>query len=280
MNAELNLQKLVNQLQQLPRLPEQMPVLFVGHGNPMNAISDNPFTQSWHSIGNALPKPKAILSVSAHWLTHGNTLVHASKQPQTIHDFYGFPEELFAQKYPCSGSPEQAHQTQKLAPDIISETDEWGLDHGTWSVLLSMFPDADVPVYQISIDYRKAPPFHYQLAQRLQDLRKRGVLVIASGNLVHNLQKLQWNNAEPFDWALEFNQIVKEALADFDDQRLVNFSNFGALGKMAHPSYDHYLPLLYALGLRSQQDEIHFFNNVIDMSSVSMLSFIYLPRKV
>ncbi|MBF6058876.1 4,5-DOPA dioxygenase extradiol [Thiomicrorhabdus sp. HH1] len=270
----------MNRLQALPAAPQTMPVLFVGHGNPMNAISRNVFTENWQAIGKALPKPKAILSVSAHWLTRGDTQVLTADKPQTIHDFYGFSTELFEQQYPSPGAPQIALQTQQMAPSTIETTEEWGLDHGTWSVLLSMFPKADIPVYQISIDYRKPPQFHYDLAAQLKALRSKGVLVMASGNLVHNLQKMQWQEKPAFDWALEFNHRVKEAISQRDDATLIDFNGFGALGKMAHPSYDHYLPLLYSLGLRSAKDEVFFFNDIIDMSSVSMLSFIYIEDGV
>ncbi|WP_319380857.1 4,5-DOPA dioxygenase extradiol [Thiomicrorhabdus sp.] len=279
MQHATRLSYLMQQLQALPATPESMPVLFVGHGNPMNAVECNDFSKSWSAIGRALPKPKAILSISAHWLTQGVTQVLTTEKPTTIHDFYGFPPALFEQQYPSPGAPEAALQTWTIAPSIIETTEDWGLDHGTWSVLLSMFPQADIPVYQISIDYRKPPQFHYDLANRLQSLRKKGVLVMASGNLVHNLQKMQWQSATPFDWAIEFNHLMKAAITDRDDAKLIDFNGFGSLGKMAHPTYDHYLPLLYSLGMRNRDDEVFFFNDVIDMASVSMLSFAYIPRE-
>lgn len=276
--SHYSLQTLMNHLSRFEKTPQTMPVLFIGHGNPMNAVTQNDFTRNWQAIGQALPKPKAILSISAHWITPGKTQVLTTAKPETIHDFYGFPPVLFEQQYPSDGAPALAEQTQQLAPDTVNLTDDWGLDHGTWSVLLSMFPKAEVPVYQLSIDYRKPPAFHYELAARLKDLRERGVLVMASGNVVHNLSQVQWQEKPAFDWALEFNERVKAAVSDRDDATLIDFKGFGALGKQAHPTYDHYLPLLYSLGLRNAQDEVYFFNDVIDMSSVSMLSFVYLPN--
>jgi 4,5-DOPA dioxygenase extradiol len=275
--SHYSLQTLMNHLRRFEKTLQTMPVLFIGHGNPMNAVTQNDFTRNWQAIGQALPKPKAILSISAHWITPGKTQVLTTAKPETIHDFYGFPPVLFEQHYPSDGAPALAEQTQQLAPDTVSLTDDWGLDHGTWSVLLSMFPKAEVPVYQLSIDYRKPPAFHYELAARLKDLRKRGVLVMSSGNVVHNLSQVQWQEKPAFDWSLEFNERVKMAVSERDDATLIDFKGFGALGKQAHPTYDHYLPLLYSLGLRDVRDEVYFFNDVIDMSSVSMLSFVYLP---
>ena len=256
---------------------QKMPVMFVGHGNPMNAIEQNAFTETWQKLGQALPRPKAILTVSAHWLTHGHSFACRVKQPDTIHDFHGFPDILYQQSYPCSGEPELAAYSAKLSNQSITETDDWGLDHGSWSVLMQMFPLADIPVYQISIDYKKPPSFHYQLAKQLRGLRDKGVLIIASGNVVHNLQKVNWSNPTPYDWASEFNQVVKKAVTERDDQKLVAFDKFGELGKLAHPSYDHYLPLLYSLGLRLPTDEVGFFNDGFDLGSISMLSWMYLP---
>lgn len=277
------LNQLFSHLNQLSATPT-MPVMFIGHGSPMNAISDNHFVRVWREIGEHLqrnlPKPKAILSVSAHWLTRGETQVLTSPQPKTIHDFYGFPDLLFEQQYPAEGAEALALQTIDLVNSpSLKATEEWGLDHGTWSVLLPMFPQADIPVYQISIDYLQPPTFHYQLAQQLQALRQKEVLILTSGNVVHNLQQVRWDNPAPFDWAVDFNHQVETALLTREDATLVNFDRFGALGRMAHPTYDHYLPLMYALGLREETDEIYLFNNEIDLASVSMLSLMYLPQK-
>jgi 4,5-DOPA dioxygenase extradiol len=252
-----------------------MPMLFVGHGNPMNAILDNAFTKKWKEVGKQLPRPKAILSISAHWLTRNGTKVTAMEKPETIHDFGGFPQELFEQQYPASGSPDFAQQTQQLipAPEIGLDYD-WGLDHGTWSVLLPMFPLADIPVYQLSIDYSKPPQFHYDLGKQLKPLREKGVLVLGSGNIVHNLRAMRMN-AQPYDWAIEFDQKIATWIEDTNHQPIVDFQKLGALASSAQPTHDHYLPLLYVLGMKDTTDSLEFFNSEIDMSSVSMRSVLY-----
>lgn len=255
---------------------DRQPMLFVGHGNPMNAIEDNRFSQSWRKIGAELPRPKAILSVSAHWLTRG-TRVLAVQQPETIHDFGGFPQELFQQQYPAPGAPEFAKETQRLSTKkhIILD-DEWGFDHGTWSVLKQMFPAADIPVYQLSIDYHQSMEDHYALAQELRVLREQGVLVIGSGNIVHNLQAVNWKpNAKPYDWALEFDATVKQWIEKGDHRAVLDFQKLGSVAKMAHPTYDHFLPLLYVLGFQYPEEHAAFFNDEFDMSSVSMRSMLY-----
>jgi 4,5-DOPA dioxygenase extradiol len=254
---------------------ERMPLLFVGHGNPMNAIEDNKFSNTWKEFGKTLPKPAAILSVSAHWLTRG-TKVTAMEKPKTIHDFGGFPEKLFAQQYPAPGSPILAKETQALItkPHIILD-DEWGFDHGTWSVLIQMFPKADIPVFQLSIDYSQSMQYHFEIAQQLQILREKGVLVIGSGNIVHNLQAINFNSSKPYDWALEFDSTISRWIESGNYEAILNFQKLGALAKIAHPTYDHFLPLMYVLGFQNKKDFPTFFNNDFDMSSVSMRSIIY-----
>lgn len=263
----------------LTELPatDTMPVLFVGHGNPMNAISDNPFSRSWAVVGDRIPRPSAILCVSAHWLTPGSTQVTAMDMPKTIHDFGGFPRALFEQQYPAPGAPDYAEKTVELIrkAEVIADY-EWGLDHGTWSVLIKMFPDADIPVYQLSIDYAKDPRYHYALSQEIKALRDRGVLVMGSGNLVHNLSAIQLEG-EPFDWAIEFDEVMTGLIDDGNDQGVVDFQELGRLARTAHPTIDHFLPLVYALGLKDSRDEIEYFNDEFDMSSVSMRSFIARP---
>ena len=249
-----------------------MPVLFIGHGNPMNAITDNAFTQEWKKLGKSLPRPKAILVISAHWLTQGKTMVTAMENPRTIHDFGGFPDELFQAQYPAPGSPEWAAEVSKmLSEHHIGMDDQWGLDHGTWSVLMPMYPLADIPVFQLSMDYSESPEKHFQIGQQLMDLRKKGILIIGSGNVVHNLRKLSFSG-EKFEWAEEFDAFIKKSVEERNFKAAVDFQNLGNLAKLAHPTYDHYLPLLYTLGLCSQKDEIRWFNDSFDMGSISMRS--------
>lgn len=254
---------------------ERMPLLFVGHGNPMNAIENNRFSNAWKKIGTELPKPQAILSVSAHWLTRGSRVL-AMEQPKTIHDFGGFPDELFAQQYPAPGAPEMAKETQRLAlKHHITLDDEWGFDHGTWSVLKQMFPLADIPVYQLSIDYNQSMSYHYELAQELRALREKGVLVMGSGNIVHNLRAINFQNAAPYDWAVEFDAKIKQWLESGDHRSIREFQKLGSVAQLAHPTYDHFLPLMYVLGFQYNNETPAFFNDEFDMSSVSMRSVIY-----
>ncbi len=254
---------------------DRMPALFLGHGNPMNVITDNEFKVKWQEVGRNLPRPAAIAVVSAHWLTDG-TAVTINPQPKTIHDFYGFPEELYKQIYPAPGAADYANLTIENVKSVsIAAASDWGLDHGAWTVLVHLFPKADIPVYQISIDYHKHPEYHYNLAKELSFLREKGVMVIASGNLVHNLRMVNWSeNPEPYPWALEFDEFVKNSLMNNDSTALVEYKSRGRLADMAHPTNDHYLPLIYAQGVRSEKDELAFFTDVIDMGSVSMRSFI------
>ena len=254
----------------------KMPAVFVGHGNPMFAITDNPYKSKWEELGKKIPTPKAILCVSAHWLTKG-TAVTMTDKPKTIHDFGGFPEELFQQQYPAPGSPTYA----KLAIETVKATNvledyEWGLDHGTWAVLKSMFPKADIPVFQMSIDYYKSLQFHFDLGKELSSLRSKGVLIIGSGNVVHNLRQVRWQeNAQPFDWAVEFDAIVKKCIEDNNAKPLLEYQKLGQIATLAHPTNEHYLPLLYILGLRDNLDQFQFFNDSIDMGSMSMRSVVF-----
>lgn len=252
---------------------DPMPVLFIGHGNPMNAITDNPWRKSWVELGQKLAPPKAILAISAHWLTRG-THVSMNEYPKTIHDFGGFPDELFQQQYPAPGAVDYAKMVvEGVKSTPVHESYEWGLDHGTWSVLKSMFPEAKIPVFQMSIDYYKSIQYHYDLAKELSFLRSKGVLIIGSGNVVHNLRAIAQNGASP-NWAVEFDSFVKEKIENQDHQSLVNYQQSGRLAQMAHPTNDHYLPLLYVLGLRNKTDNLQFFNETFDMGSISMRSVI------
>ncbi len=253
---------------------ERMPLLFIGHGSPMNAIEDNSFSRKWVELGRILPRPQAILSISAHWLTSG-TCVTAMQKPRTIHDFGGFPEKLFLQQYDAPGSPEIAAEVVRMAAEHpITPVLDWGLDHGTWSVLKPMFPLADIPVFQLSIDYSIPPEYHFKLARQLGKLREKGVLVVGSGNIVHNLRMLQINDQVP-DWSFEFDARIADFLQSGDDLSVVNFLQMGSLARMAHPSYDHFLPLIYALGFKIKGEQPEFFNTGFQPGSISMRSVIW-----
>lgn len=255
---------------------ERMPVLFVGHGSPMNAIENNAYHRSWEQMGKTLPRPKAILSVSAHWLTQG-TKVTSMAHPKTIHDFGGFPKKLFDQQYPAPGSPEFAALTRELVTHShIQGDDSWGLDHGTWSVLLPMYPMADIPVYQVSLDYDQPPSYHYEIGKQLSKLRDKGVLIIGSGNLVHNLRDIDWSaSGKVYDWAQEFDTKFTDWMNKGDITSILNYQKIlGNTAKMAHPTYDHLLPLFYILGLQQKSEHITYFNDKIDMASISMRSMV------
>jgi 4,5-DOPA dioxygenase extradiol len=254
---------------------DRMPALFIGHGNPMNAILDNSFNKKWHELGKSLPKPKAILCISAHWITPETTMVTAMTKPKTIHDFGGFPKELYEAQYPAPGAPELAEETRRMVkrPPIALDND-WGLDHGTWSVLLPMYPSADIPVYQLSIDYGRPAEFHYNVGQQIKGLRDKGVMIVGSGNIVHNLRRIRFDGGA-YDWAVEFDSIMGKALEENNHQKIIDFQKLGELAQLAHPTYDHFLPLLYLLGVTDPKDSMEFFNTDFDLSSVSMRSVIY-----
>ena len=266
----------------------RMPVLFVGHGSPMNAIEDNAYRRSWQQLGQQLlaraERPQLVLCISAHWITQGQgSWLTGMAQPRTIHDFGGFPDELFAQQYPAPGAPVVAqqlasqlhmpHSQQALGVDA----DGWGLDHGTWSVLKPMFPAADIPVVQLSIDYLRPPAEHFALGQQLQALRERGVLIVGSGNVVHNLRALQRTQSplQAYDWAIEFDQMVTGLVERGDLARLGDFQQLGTVAQMAHPTYDHYLPLLYAAGAVHPGEVAQFFNADFQMAAISMRSMVW-----
>jgi 4,5-DOPA dioxygenase extradiol len=249
-----------------------MPVIFFGHGNPMNALYRNVWTEGWSAIGQSIPKPKAILCLSAHWYIPA-VVVTAMEQPRTIHDFGGFPRELFEYQYPAPGSPSLAARVQKLiGNDVLADDRQWGLDHGTWSVLCHVYPEADVPVVQLSIDETRTPEWHYSLAQRLSPLRDEGILVIGSGNLVHNLHTYAWGNEarQPFDWAIRFEETARKLILADDHEPLVNYESLGKDAHLSAPTPDHYLPLLYALALKRPSESITFPIEGFDGGSVSM----------
>ncbi|EMB16521.1 catalytic LigB subunit of aromatic ring-opening dioxygenase [Rhodopirellula europaea 6C] len=253
-----------------------MPALFVGHGSPMNALEDNRFVQGFRSIVKTIPKPKAILCISAHWYTRG-TKVTAMSQPKTIHDFGGFPQALHEFQYPAPGSPELAKATASLVPKTPVALDQsWGLDHGAWAVLTHLYPNADIPVVQMSLDRTQTPEFHFELGKQLEVLRQRGILIVGSGNIVHNLRLVDFQNMERpnhgFDWAVEAQNFVNQQLANGDYEKLIDYSRRGRAISLAVPTPDHYLPLLYVLGLQHQPDQLQLFNNELVAGSISMTS--------
>ena len=255
---------------------ERMPVLFVGHGSPMNGIENNEFSDYWAKLGQELDVPSAVLCISAHWLTKG-THVTAMNKPKTIHDFGGFPKELYEVQYPAPGNPELAAEISSIVQFTnVGLNHDWGLDHGCWSVVKSMYPDANIPVVQLSIDYYKPAEYHYSLAKELASLRKKGVLIIGSGNMVHNLRRVDWQNMHTanfgFDWAKEINETFKSKIEHADHQALIQYEKLGEAGKLAIPTPDHYFPLLYSLALQENKDTIEFFNDKYVGGSLSMTS--------
>ena len=255
---------------------EKMPVLFLGHGSPMNAIEENQFVQGFRNISREIPKPNAILCISAHWFTNG-TFVTAMLNPKTIHDFYGFPKELFEVNYPAPGSPELARETEELLlPEIVEEDHSWGLDHGAWSVIRHLYPNAEMPVIQLSIDYSRPPQYHFDLAKKLQKLREKGILIIGSGNIVHNLRMIDWKNINTvgagWDWAVEAREKTNNWLLDGNFQNLIDYQRQGVALQTAVPSPDHYLPLIYSLGLKEKSENLSLFNDELIGGSLSMTS--------
>lgn len=255
---------------------DKMPVLFLGHGSPMNAIEENQFVVGFRDLAKTLPQPNAILCISAHWFTNG-TKVTSMQMPRTIHDFGGFPQALFDVQYPAKGSPELALETKKILEPVAVDLDEhWGLDHGAWSVIKHLYPEANVPVIQLSIDYTKSGQYHFELAQKLQSLRHKGVLIIGSGNIVHNLRLVDFRNFDKdnygFDWAIEARETVNNHLLDGNFQPLIDFEKMSKAVQLAIPTPDHYLPLLYTLGLKQEPEELSLFNDKLLAGSLSMTS--------
>lgn len=252
----------------------RMPAIFFGHGNPMNALDDNAHTRAWAALGAALPRPKAVLCISAHWYLPA-TAVTAAERPRTIHDFGGFPRELYQVQYPAPGAPELAERVARLLePSPVGMDRSWGLDHGTWSVLAHVYPEADVPVVQLSIDETKEARWHYELAKRLTPLREEGVLIIGSGNIVHNLHTYSWGKraVEPYDWAVRFETMARERLGAGDFDPLVAYETLGRDAMLAVPTPDHYLPLIYVLAQHRQDEPISFPTAGFDGGSISMLA--------
>jgi len=260
-----------------------MPVMFVGHGSPINAIEDNAYRRSWQALGAQFgsgadakyPTPQLILCISAHWLTRGWWMTGMA-QPKTIHDFGGFPQALFDQQYPAPGAPVAAKSIAQSfsAPAVGLDDHEWGLDHGTWSVIKPMFPAAEIPVVQLSMDYNRAPSEHFAIGQQLAKLRDYGVLIVGSGNIVHNLRamRMQAPGAKAYDWAIEFDRVTAEILQSGNNARLNDFQKLGQVATLAHPTFEHYLPLLYAAGAAGSNEPMRFFNDDMAMASISMRS--------
>jgi 4,5-DOPA dioxygenase extradiol len=255
---------------------DKMPVLFLGHGSPMNAIEENEFVNGFRNVAKEIPKPQAILCISAHWETRG-TFVTALEKPTTIHDFGGFPKALFDVQYPAPGSPDLAKETKSIIKKTeVHLDDKWGLDHGAWSVIKHLYPNADVPVIQLSLDYYQTPQYHYELAKELASLREKGVLIIGSGNMVHNLGLVAWNKLSEVgfahDWALEASDKMKKFILSNDHQQLINYNSHGKAFSLAIPSPEHYLPLLYTLALKGEKEKVTLFNDKAVAGALTMTS--------
>lgn len=266
----------------LPEQDQRMPVLFIGHGSPMNGIEQNTFSGEWEKLGRDLPLPKAVLVISAHWLTRG-TQVTAMEHPRTIHDFGGFPEELFAVQYPAPGLPGLAAETVELVRSTqVGLNHDWGLDHGSWTVVRRMYPEANIPVLQLSIDYGKQAGWHYELARELASLRKKGVLIIGSGNMVHNLGMVAWDKLDVpgfgYDWAIEIHELFKEKIRNGDHRSLIDYEKLGRAARLAIPTPDHYFPLLYTLGLQEKNEVPEFFNDTLVGGSLNMTSVTFTGK--
>ncbi len=260
----------------LPQDGSLMPALFIGHGSPMNGIEDNEFSRRWKKMAEEIPVPKAVLVVSAHWFTKG-TQITAMDFPKTIHDFGGFPQALFDVQYPAPGNKILAKETTEIIKSAKVELDhDWGLDHGTWTVVRHMYPEANIPVLQLSIDYSKGPQYHYELGKELYELRKKGVLIIGSGNMVHNLRMVAWDKLNTdnygYDWAIQMNDTFKNLISDGNHKPLINYDSFGTAGKLAIPTPEHYLPLLYTLALQNDKEKATFFNDKAVAGSLTMTS--------
>jgi len=263
----------LNDMSKLSSSTEPMPVLFIGHGSPMNAIEKNIFSIEWSALGASVPVPSAILCISAHWETNGS-FVTSMEHPTTIHDFYGFPDKLFSLQYPAPGSLALAKQIrERFAEGKVEADTTWGLDHGCWSILKHVYPDANIPVVQLSLDYNLSPAEHFLLGRQLAGLRRKGILIIGSGNIVHNLRMTNWKNTgQGYDWAIEANEILKEKISDGDHKALQHYSTLGTAVQKAIPTPEHFLPLIYTLGLMDSHDQVSFFNDACIFGSLSMTS--------
>ena len=253
----------------------RMPVIFVGHGSPMNAIEDNDYSRTWQSLAKRIPRPEVILSISAHWYTKGTKIMNEEK-PETIYDMYGFPKELYEIVYHSPGSP----STAKIVKDMISKETEydnsWGIDHGTWSILVHMYPDRDIPVFQISIDADAPPEVHYKIGEELKSLREDGVLIFGTGNVVHNLRLVDWHKgSKGFDWAYEFDDYIHENILKGNHNNIIKYAELGEIAKLAVPTPDHFYPLLYALGASDKKDKVSIFNKSCELGSLTMTGYLW-----
>ncbi|BCJ94647.1 dioxygenase [Anaerocolumna cellulosilytica] len=253
---------------------ERMPALFIGHGSPMNAIEENTFVKEWKALKDKLPHPEAILSVSAHWFTSG-TKVSDSRAPETIYDMYGFPKELYEIIYKAKGAPQFAHKTQQIISRQVAIDNTWGYDHGTWSVLHRIYPEADIPVFQLSVDRNASVLEHYKIGQELTKLREQGVLIFGSGNVVHNLARISWEMEGGYTWAEEFDAYIKENIVSRKDDNVLNYHKIGTSSTLAFTSLDHYAPLLYVLGASHKSEQITVFNDSCILGSLSMTSYLF-----
>jgi 4,5-DOPA dioxygenase extradiol len=253
---------------------KKMPMLFVGHGSPMNAIEDNEFTKNWETIGKQLPRPEAILAISAHWYTKG-IKISDSIQPKMVYDMYGFPEELYQKDYPAKGAPEYAYLTKSLISSEVKLDNSWGYDHGIWSILLKMYPKADIPVYEFSIDSLIGAKDHYKIGQEISTLRDKGVLIMASGNVVHNLRRVDFDMEGGYPWAEEFDDYIKDKILKKQYQDVVHYEKAGESASLAFPTPEHFYPLLYILGASDDEDKISVFNDYCTMGALSMTSYIF-----
>src|SRR5690606_19946719 len=273
-SSSMNLKDL-NKMTSILSRTGKMPVLFLGHGSPMNAIEENEFVANFRRLGNEMVRPNAILCISAHWETNG-TYVTAMQNPPTIHDFGGFPQELFEVQYPAPGSPQLAKQTKAIITKTnVGLDDKWGLDHGAWSVIKHLYPNADIPVIQMSIDYTQPAKYHYELAKELNGLRTKGVLIVGSGNMVHNLRMVSWkrlNEVYAYDWTIEANEKMKHFIVNEDHKSLINFKSQGKAFELAIPTPEHYMPLIYTLALKTKNEEITIFNDKPVGGSLTMTS--------
>ena len=251
-------------------MSDMMPIIFIGHGSPMNGIEDNEFARAWHNLSLEIPKPEFILSISAHWVTKG-TRITSNDRLKTIHDFYGFPQELYNIEYPAFGAPEIAGKVIEQVKDFqITLDNSWGLDHGTWIVLRRMYPKAQIPVIQLSLDYTKPPNEHFELGKELKSLRNQGVLILGSGNIVHNLGMMNPNTSLPFDWAHKYDELIKDLIEQKDYSSIINYQKFGQIAQLSIPTNEHYLPLLYVLAASDKTDSLSFGCEKIVYSSISM----------
>ncbi|MGI6192132.1 MAG: 4,5-DOPA dioxygenase extradiol [Christensenellales bacterium] len=252
-----------------------MPALFVGHGSPMNAIEDNNYTRTWKNIAQSIPKPEVILSVSAHWYTKGTRIMNEEK-PRTVYDMYGFPEELYRVKYHTAGSPEMAKAVKELISRDSKYDNSWGIDHGTWSVLVHMYPDRDIPVFQISIDADASPEEHYKIGRELRTLREQGVLIFGTGNIVHNLRLVDWHKANKgFDWAYEFDEYIYENILNKNHENILKYEELGRISRLAVPTPEHFDPLLYVLGASYEDDKISVYNQSCELGSLTMTAYLW-----